>query len=213
MAATDADELEALAAQALRPRVKELLLLSAAALRTESKASEEAAPEVITAAPLPVTKSYVDIQTCAYADENDDIILYWELPGVGTVGRDHIQTKFEKDSVVCTIEGYNSLNYRLSVGPLWGEIVGEQSEFRLLKNSVKLILRKSNRGRRWDKLKREEDRFAKSQKDKKKDTKTNPEDPGAGLMDLMKNLYETGDDEMKRTIAKAWTESQDKQRS
>jgi calcyclin binding protein len=30
-------------------------------------------------------------------------------------------------------------------------------------------------------------------------------------MDLMRNLYETGDGEMKRTIAKAWTESQEKQ--
>jgi calcyclin binding protein len=30
-------------------------------------------------------------------------------------------------------------------------------------------------------------------------------------MDLMKNLYEGGDEEMKRTIAKAWTESRDKQ--
>jgi calcyclin binding protein len=32
-------------------------------------------------------------------------------------------------------------------------------------------------------------------------------------MDLMKNLYESGDPEMKRTIAKAWTESQEKQAS
>lgn len=35
-------------------------------------------------------------------------------------------------------------------------------------------------------------------------------DPSAGLMDLMKQMYEDGDDDMKRTIAKAWTESQDK---
>ena len=35
-------------------------------------------------------------------------------------------------------------------------------------------------------------------------------DPQAGLMDLMKKMYDDGDDEMKRTIAKAWTESQDK---
>ena len=35
-------------------------------------------------------------------------------------------------------------------------------------------------------------------------------DPGDSLMQMMKNMYETGDDEMKRTIAKAWTESRDK---
>ena len=35
-------------------------------------------------------------------------------------------------------------------------------------------------------------------------------DPGDSLMQMMKNMYETGDDDMKRTIAKAWTESREK---
>ncbi|EZA48901.1 Calcyclin-binding protein [Ooceraea biroi] len=38
-------------------------------------------------------------------------------------------------------------------------------------------------------------------------------DPGASLMNLMKKMYQDGDDDMKKTIAKAWTESQEKQRS
>ena len=36
------------------------------------------------------------------------------------------------------------------------------------------------------------------------------DDPNAGLMDMMKQMYDDGDDEMKRTIAKAWTESREK---
>ena len=36
------------------------------------------------------------------------------------------------------------------------------------------------------------------------------EDPGASLMGLMKQMYQDGDDDMKRTIAKAWHESQEK---
>ena len=39
------------------------------------------------------------------------------------------------------------------------------------------------------------------------------EDPSAGIMNLMKKMYDDGDDDMKRTIAKAWTESQDKKAS
>ena len=35
-------------------------------------------------------------------------------------------------------------------------------------------------------------------------------DPNESLMDMLKNMYEGGDDEMKRTIAKAWTQSRDK---
>ena len=36
------------------------------------------------------------------------------------------------------------------------------------------------------------------------------EDPGVGLMKLMQKMYDDGDDEMKRTIKKAWHESQEK---
>ena len=35
-------------------------------------------------------------------------------------------------------------------------------------------------------------------------------DPEAGLMDMLKDMYEDGDDDMRRTIAQAWTRSQDK---
>jgi calcyclin binding protein len=41
--------------------------------------------------------------------------------------------------------------------------------------------------------------------------KLDNDDPSAGLMDMMKQMYEDGDDDMKRTIAKAWTESREKQ--
>ena len=39
------------------------------------------------------------------------------------------------------------------------------------------------------------------------------EDPSSSIMKMMKQMYDDGDDEMKRTIAKAWTESREKQAS
>ena len=35
-------------------------------------------------------------------------------------------------------------------------------------------------------------------------------DPQASIMNMMKDMYANGDDDMKRTIGKAWTESQNK---
>lgn len=35
-------------------------------------------------------------------------------------------------------------------------------------------------------------------------------DPSQSIMNMMKQMYQDGDDEMKRTIAKAWTESREK---
>lgn len=37
------------------------------------------------------------------------------------------------------------------------------------------------------------------------------DDPSAGLMNIMKSMYESGDSDTKRMIAKAWTEGQQKQ--
>lgn len=37
-------------------------------------------------------------------------------------------------------------------------------------------------------------------------------DPMGGLMNIMKKMYDSGDADMKRQIAKAWTEGQEKQR-
>ncbi|KAM6181910.1 calcyclin-binding protein-like isoform 2-T2 [Erethizon dorsatum] len=36
-------------------------------------------------------------------------------------------------------------------------------------------------------------------------------DPGEGLMNVLNKIYEDGDDDMKRTINKAWVESREKQ--
>ena len=41
--------------------------------------------------------------------------------------------------------------------------------------------------------------------------KVEDDDPSKSIMNMMKKMYDEGDDEMKRTIAKAWTESRDKQ--
>lgn len=42
------------------------------------------------------------------------------------------------------------------------------------------------------------------------DFESNKDDPTAGLMNIMKSMYEKGDSETKRMIAKAWTEGQEK---
>jgi calcyclin binding protein len=47
--------------------------------------------------------------------------------------------------------------------------------------------------------------LAKSEKPEEKS-----EDPQAGIMNMMKKMYEEGDDNMKKTIAEAWTKSNDK---
>lgn len=41
------------------------------------------------------------------------------------------------------------------------------------------------------------------------DTDGDKSDPTSGLMNMMRKMYDTGDPEMKKMIAKAWTEGQE----
>lgn len=71
-------------------------------------------------------------------------------------------------------------------------------------NNVTIKLQKAKKGTNWPQLIRKEDKF------KADDfAKDSSKDPGAGLMDMMKKMYEEGDENMKRTIAEAWTKSKD----
>ncbi len=73
---------------------------------------------------------------------------------------------------------------------------------------VSVMLKKGSDGEKWGHLRAVEKAAA---QDKIKPPKMDEgADPSAGLMSMMKQMYEDGDDEMKRTIAKAWTESRDK---
>ncbi|KAG1368782.1 hypothetical protein COCNU_14G012500 [Cocos nucifera] len=50
-------------------------------------------------------------------------------------------------------------------------------------------------------------RLHKAQKRKLKPSLDKDKDPMAGILDLMKNMYKEGDDDMKRTTGKAWSDA------
>lgn len=68
-------------------------------------------------------------------------------------------------------------------------------------------------GKKWSHLTSTEKRLddiKKSALNADTDFASGKDDPGAGLMKIMQNMYEKGDAETKRMIAKAWTEGQQK---
>lgn len=69
---------------------------------------------------------------------------------------------------------------------------------------VVLFLKKQEVGVTWPYV------TAKEEKIKSSPKMDENQDPGESMISMLKNMYDSGDDEMKRTIAKAWTESRDK---
>ena len=58
---------------------------------------------------------------------------------------------------------------------------------------------KKHENKYWTDILRKEKKAAKMAKN---------EDPNASLMNMMRDLYNNGDDNMKKTIAESWTKSQ-----
>ncbi|ELP89446.1 calcyclin-binding protein, putative [Entamoeba invadens IP1] len=139
----------------------------------------------------------------AYEDRTSSMKLMLFLNGVGAHDKSLISVKFESDSLDVEVKSLNGVNYHLN-RKVFAPIDPAKSRYTLSSNRINIFLEKvtSTSWSQWEK-----------QKDSFKAPKTDDKDPQAGLMNMMKDMYEKGDDDMKRTIAKAWTEAQDKKNS
>jgi len=108
------------------------------------------------------------------------------------------------------VENVHGKNYQCHVGFLWNKIIPSESYYKIKTDSILLMLRKAETGKTWAFVTEREGKEDKKKKSKFDVDKKEEKDPSGGLMDLMKKMYDEGDDEMKRTIAKSWTESRNK---
>lgn len=248
----DAQELDQLASQAIRPTVKahisslaDKLRRDAAALErmeaSKAKAASSAASGSAAAAPAPqdstpaveatptptptptvrpvevtptpapappssTTSKYTPISRFSFdAGSSSDpfVTIYIPLTNVGTIPKSQINCTFTNTSFDLTIEGLEGKDYRLVKDNLDKDIVGEDCKLKIRANKIilKLAKVKSEYGSFdfWTDLT--------SKKSKKETEKKKNSDPSAGIMDLMKDMYDSGDDQMKKTIAEAMMKS------
>lgn len=92
------------------------------------------------------------------------------------------------------LKGYKNQNYIFSIKRLFAEIVPTESKYVLKNNSLTVVLIKKE-DKSWSQMAYKEDKLGKSEKEDKN------EDPSAGIMNMMKKMYDEGDENMKRTIA------------
>jgi len=148
-------------------------------------------------------------------DQSDKFVKFYlmGLKGVKELDNDNLVQDFTATSAklkVCNLAGKNHV---FEILQLPHKILPDKSHFKVKSDMVTVFLAKADEGKSWSHA----TAAAKAQADKKSasmakmsDSPDTSKDPQAGLMDMMKKMYEEGDDEMKRTIAKAWTEGQDK---
>ncbi|KAG7655914.1 unnamed protein product [Arabidopsis thaliana] len=203
----DLEELRQLQNIAKRPRVLNLINSEISNLEKlrDSAVSSNAKPEVPVTVPAPVSSSgkpvsssglnYVTLGTFSWDQDNDKVKMYISLEGVD---EDKVQAEFKPMSLDIKIHDVRGKNYRCAIPKLCKEIMPEKCKVLVKPKRIVITMVKSSRGN-WLDIHHKEDKIKPSLEKEK--------DPMAGIMGMMKNLYEDGDEEMKKTIAKAWTDA------
>ncbi|ESR62936.1 hypothetical protein CICLE_v10016692mg [Citrus x clementina] len=193
--ALDLEELRQLRSIAKRPRIVSLI---DSEIHTLEKLSKEEGPAPV---PTPAKVSstpalnYITLGSFSWDQDNEKVKIYISLEGVV---QDKMEAEFKQWSFDVKFHDVQAKNCRFTIPRLNQEIVPEKSKVLVKPTRVVIMLFKASKGN-WLDLQYKEDKL-KPNLDKERD-------PMAGIMDLMKNMYEEGDDEMKRTIAKAWTDA------
>lgn len=215
--ATELEEVENLIAQATFPGVKKILQQHLRGLKAALEAAETAAAEQI-ATSKPSTTSiapviaannnlkYVPIESFAWEQgsyNSASVTVYVELEGVGSA-KDRVSCTFGKYSFDLSVHNLNGKNYRLLKDNLEKDIVPGESKFIVKKDKVVIKLQKVKGEysyESWNQLTSKKGRDPEKESEKKKD-------PMGGLMDMMKDMYDEGDENMKKIIGEAMLKSQ-----
>jgi len=126
------------------------------------------------------------------------------LKGIENLPSENVQCQFTESSFDLKIVGLDGVNYRMLKNNLDKDIVPAESSVRVKKNHVIVSLAKVKGEYGYDSWTDLCSKRARKPADAKKKDK-NPQD---GIMDMMKDLYEDGDDNMKKIIGEAMYKAQ-----
>lgn len=123
------------------------------------------------------------------------------------INKQNIQSKFTKKSFDVYIIDWKKKNYRFNCFNLCKEIKPDSSYVKATSSGLVIYLAKAAEGDYWESLEKKKGLLDKDD-DEDGDSKPKDKDPNASLMEMMKDMYQNGDPEMKKMIAEAWTKSQ-----
>ncbi|KAB0398955.1 hypothetical protein E2I00_015589, partial [Balaenoptera physalus] len=227
----DLEEVKVLLEKATRKRVRDALTAEKSKIETEIKnkmqqksqrKAELLENEKPAAVVAPITTGYtVKISNYGWDQSDKFVKIYITLTGVHQVPAENVQVHFTErlsfiiwdgqvhilKSFDLLVKNLNGKSYSMIVNNLLKPISVEGSSKKIKTDTVLILCRKRAENTRWDYLTQVE----KECKEKEKPSYDTETDPSEGLMNVLKKIYEDGDDDMKRTINKAWVESREKQ--
>ena len=179
----------------------------------KSTATTNASQDEKVTAPAPAVSStnkkhYTPIDKFAFDEggyKGPFVTLYIDLPDVGSIPREQITCDFTKDSFDLIVRDLQGQSYRLFKDSLEKDIQPDKSKIvvKAHKILVKLAKIKAEYGGGYDMWTKLTDTKGKKQKSGKASS-----DPQSSIMDLMRDMYESGDDQMKKMIGETMMKQQ-----
>jgi len=126
------------------------------------------------------------------------VTLYISLPAVGSIPKSQIRCNFQETFFDLVVEDLNGKSYRLFKDNLEHDIDPKTSKF--IVKSDKVIIKLGKQKKEYGGYDMWSNLSAKKPKKIGSDGKTAKDDPASSIMDLMKDLYDSGDDNMKKMI-------------
>lgn len=219
----DAAELRSLGELAKRSKVKDILAVAVRKVETEllslkeqlSKEEDRLKDNKEVKVEKNISggaKKIPEVEIKNYSwDQTDKFVKIYltSLAGLDKLANEAVRTDFTDHSLTVRIENLEGKTLIFNIKKTCHKISPDKSYHKVKSDYLLIFLAKHNPGSNWSHMTAAEKAVADAKKasTSKFDEK---EDPSAGLMNMMKKLYEEGDDDMKRTIAKAWTESREK---
>ena len=176
----------------------------------DSKKDEKANSEV-DANKLNLT--FTTVSKYAFDTSNNKFIKLYLTDGFENIkgfASSNIKSKFTKTTFDVCVLNWKSKNYRFSCFNLCKEIKPDDSYVKQTNSGLIVYLAKANESDYWESLEKKKGLFDKKDEEGGSAADKN-KDPNASLMEMMRDMYQNGDPEMKRMIAEAWTKSRDEQ--
>ncbi|KAJ8680847.1 hypothetical protein QAD02_016634 [Eretmocerus hayati] len=210
----DIKDLNSLLENASRQKSKDILSIEIRKLQTElvnlqNKVKGNTEPNAPKRTEVHTPKSW-DIKLNNYAwDQSDNFVkIYVTLVGVQTLATDSIYCNFSERSMDLHVRELDQKNYELHINNLAEEIDPSKSTYKVKTDMILVSLAKKAK-KVWTCITKVE-KILKESKAMTPPSMNDSNNPDDSLMSMMKKMYQEGDDELKRTIAKAWTEGEEK---
>uniref|UniRef100_A0A8C2W9E1 Calcyclin-binding protein n=1 Tax=Chinchilla lanigera TaxID=34839 RepID=A0A8C2W9E1_CHILA len=202
----DLEEVKVLLDKATGKRVRDALI-------NKMQHKSQKKPELLdnekpAAVAAPIATGYtVKISNYGWDQSGKFVKIYITLTGVHQIPAENVQVHFTERSSDLLVKNLNGKSFSMIVNYLLKPISVEGSLKKIKTDTALILCRKKAENTWWEYLTEVE----KECKEKEKPSYDDETDPSEGLMNVLKKIYEDGDDGMKRTINKAWVESREKE--